>query len=65
MRHIISHGIDGPRDVGEEGAIAVVALMESLNMKEFSRVFYGGGGSFMLPVDGGSVGRARMDGPFP
>jgi hypothetical protein len=43
----------------------VVALMESLNTKEFGRVFCSGGGSFTLPVDGGGVVGARMDGPFP
>jgi hypothetical protein len=64
-RCVISHGIDGTRDVGEKGTIAVVALMESLNAKEFSGVFCSGGGALPLPVDGGRVVRTRMDGPFP
>jgi hypothetical protein len=38
-RRVISHDVDGPGDVGEEGAIAVVALVEGLNAKECGRVF--------------------------
>jgi hypothetical protein len=42
-RGIICHGVDGAGDVGEEGAVAMVALVEGLKAEEGRRGFGGGG----------------------
>jgi hypothetical protein len=61
---IIGHGVDGAGDMGEKGAIAMMALVEGLDAEEPSGGFGGGSGTFALPVDGGGVVRSGVNGAF-